>query len=178
MFHATILGQLGDLAYLNHALVPWRSAPVYLRLVNSQSRALNYAAGGFHVAVSRGVPGGCGDSAASTPTGSAGGCLSPLGRRELGEEWSTVAQKYKAAYEAAKRGFTPAVLLQLREANGSADRVYGLENVPPPRDPITMTSEAPMANPTMPTKHKMLIGTGVLGLLGAFVGVVAAVSRS
>jgi len=179
MFYASVLGQLGDLSLLNHALVPWRSAPVYLRLVNSQARALNYAAGGFHVAVSRGTPGGCGDSAGSTPTGSAGSCLAPLGRKELGEEWATVAEKYLRAYDAAKAAWSMGTVLNmLREANGAADRVYGLENVPPPRDPVTMTSEAPMANPTMPNKHKVLIATGLLGVLGSVVGIVAAVSRS
>lgn len=176
MLNAAVLGQFGDLSFLNHALVPFRRAPVYLRLVSTKSRALDYAAGGFHVSVTRGAGGGCYDPATSIPTGTAGKCASPIGRQELGNEWATVAEKYKRAFESVSSlGLTPGTRTMLMEANASADRVYGMENVPPPRDPVTGTSEAPMAKPTMPTKHKALIATGLLGLLGVFVGGVAAV---
>lgn len=177
MLHAELLGLNGDLTFLNHALTPFRKAPVYIRFVNTQSKALDYAAGGFHVAVTRGQSGGCGDAADSIPTGTAGKCKSPFGRQALGSEWAGVAAMYSNAYALIKSRFGSGSLQLLRDANAAADRVYGLENVPPPRDPLTGESEAPMAKPTMPTKRKVAVAGGILGLLGTFVGTVAAIQR-
>jgi len=90
---------------LNHALVPFLGPTRYLRNVETLAQALAYAAGGFHVSVTRGLSGGCSDPSSGfmaahglfdgeglTP------CVAPLGRSDIRALWAQCAQGYLDAY--------------------------------------------------------------------------------
>ena len=137
-----------DLAYLDHQLLVYGAKPSYLRLVNSLGKALDYARGGFHVAVTRGQAGGCLSPATATPAPRGGICPQPLYSKESGEAWADVARAYfdiaqsimqnKATVSEAKSA--------LERANALADEAYGTEKVAPPRDPGP-TAPKPVVNP-------------------------------
>lgn len=120
---------------LDQSLVPYRSAPVYLRLVNTTKRALDYAAAGFHVSVARGLAGGCKDAANAFNGTTMAACAEPLNREDLRSKWTASASAYLDAY---RKG---APIASLRAANGVADVAYAAEGVDPPRDPETGTPE-------------------------------------
>ena len=118
-----------------HAAVPFRSAPVYLRLVNTKSKALDYAAGGFHVCVTRALSGGCKDT--SLPGGFGGAkCSRPLGDKQLTDDWYLAGASYLEAFDAAFKGKPlAAVKDMIRTANLLADKAFKAEGGEPPRDP-------------------------------------------
>lgn len=136
-----------EMADLDHSLVPFRSRARYLRLVNKISHALDYAAGGFHVSVTRGLCGGAADPALDFAKGGtvAGGCTMPLDRDDLRLAWAKAANAYLAAFIKASSGSAALedIKATLRVANGLADQAYALEGVDPPRDPVTQETEAP-----------------------------------
>lgn len=152
--------------FLNHALVPWLKPPVYLIDVDTRDEALQYAAGGFHASVERGLAGGC----TVDPTNwgrellhrgyRSGGrdivsCGGGLGRADLRQRWNDVAKMYFDAWNTAKIATPSQTVALLRQANTSADNAYGVENraareqglppVMPPRDPRTPAAPAEAA---------------------------------
>ena len=96
--------EVGGGSVLDQSLVPFRSRPVFLRLVNSQARAMDYAAGGFHVSVARGVIGGCADRAEGSFLNFGATCTKPLGRDDIRNAWSLAASLYLQAFGHAKAG--------------------------------------------------------------------------
>jgi hypothetical protein len=150
----------GQGATLDHDLIPFRNSPIYLRLVGSLGRALDYAAGGFHVSVWRGLSGGCKDPWQIHQSGTSDGvgCRTPHNDNAIRDLWIEAAEKYKGAYEAAKVG-KPLLLVKgyLALANLAADKAYRAEGIEPPRDPVTQVTD-PVGKP------------GNLGLL-TFMGV-------
>jgi hypothetical protein len=112
-------------------------------LVNSPKRALDYAAGGFHVSVDRQNGGGCADSWEIHNGGTvAAACKQPQNRADLATLWGNAAGKYKAAFEATKAGAAlPTVVNMLRDANSAADAAFAGEGIAPPRDPATSESQ-------------------------------------
>jgi hypothetical protein len=118
--------------------IPYLPKATYLRLTDTIPEVKNYAAGGFHVSTSRGVAGGCADSAlgygasGSKPTK----CAKALNRVDVGAAWLNAAMAYSAAYSSVSGGGpVDYVKPQLKEANLLADAAYKLEGVAPPRDP-------------------------------------------
>lgn len=156
------LGQTGD-EVLNPNLVPFRSSPVYLRLATTRSRALDYAAGGFHVSVVRGRAGGCRDSAVNIRATGPDACDQPLGRSDLKQLWTSAAKAYLDAFKALQTGLVSVEIL--RVANAEADRAYAAEGVEPPRDPKTQTSEPPLAQKRGIPPLAMMGGLALLGFL-------------
>ncbi len=151
---------------LKHSLVPFRRRARYLRLVGTKSQALNYAAGGFHVSVTRGLAGGCADPSANFADGGTktGACVAPLGRGDLRSKWSNAAQAYLQAFNSAQQGALVEQVKQLlRTANGLASQAYAAEGVPPPRDPVTQETE-----PVSPGRGISGVGLaiGLAGLMG------------
>lgn len=143
-------GALSDEDVLDHALAPFRGRTRYLRLVTTMKLALDYAAGGFHVSVSRGLQGGCGDPA---PTYSDWviravqgpvTCSQPLNLPAARAAWAESARRYLAAYEAGRGGASLETVKDfLRHAN--ATNAYAVEGLGPgdiPSDP-----KAPEASP-------------------------------
>lgn len=135
---------------LDHSLLVYRKNPVYLRIVEQRASltlAKDYAAAGYHVAVTRGLGGGCKDLAFSiSGTDPKAACKLPLVARSdsaaLVALWDKAATLYYNAYSIPDlRNAVQA----LRVANAAADQAYGAEGVEPPRDPVTKESEAPMA---------------------------------
>lgn len=176
-------GRFGTADGLFHAAVPFRARPVFLRLAKSRSQLMDYAAGGFHVSVTRGTAGGCKDpSSGFSQSGTIKGtCDTPINSPEIRAMWASAAALYKIAFENGVAGEKddPARDIskdQLRSANAAADAAYRAEGVTPPRDPQTGTSEAPVdpagtlpAPPKgMSTGAKVAIGIGV-AMLGLFV---------
>lgn len=134
-----------EMQALDHSLVPFRSRPRFLRLVKSLDHARDYAAGGFHVSVTRGLCGGAGDSAIGfAESGTVpGACQIPLDRADLRLAWANTARAYFDAFIASRDEPLDAVKDRLRAANALADQAYALEGVEPPRDPQTGTPEPP-----------------------------------
>jgi len=130
---------------LNHAAVPFRARPRYLRLVRTRGNARDYAAGGFHVSVTRGTAGGCRDASdnfASSGTAK-GECNSPINSASIRALWAEAAAGYKAVFELGADGSVNVTVLKekLRAANALADAAYAAEGVEPPRDPETGESD-------------------------------------
>jgi hypothetical protein len=168
-----------DLAILDHQRLEYGQKPTYLRLVNSLSRALDYARGGFHVAVVRGQAGGCSSPAGSTPAPRGGTCAAPMNSPAASEAWANAAKAYFDVAQAvqAPGARVESIKSQLAVANVIADQAYGIERVPPPRDP----GPSPDAT-TEPTYTEMSSGPGWGGLVlaagfGALVGVVSIAAK-
>jgi len=162
MLTTSFLGAAEDI--LRHDLVPFRSRPVYLRLVTTLRRAKDYAAGGFHVAVSRGLPGGCRDSSmdfAKSGT-TAAVCASPMNDTTLRNLWADAAQGYRNVYFGPTSDLE-AMRSALAAANASADLAFKAEGVEPPRDPVTLAVEP--ANPGASMTAKLAFAA--LGLFAA-----------
>lgn len=159
---------------LDHALVPFRSAATYLRLVTTPSQALDYAAGGFHVSVDRGLAGGCTDPWTIHKGGTtAVACATPRNSASARAMWTSAAQKYLAVYTLAQQGGGLDVVKQgLNDANLLANNAYGQEGITPPVDPETQQPDHVGAAGTNHRKGRILMGAG-LGL--ALFGVAAAV---
>lgn len=149
-----------------HSQVPFRRAPVYLRLTTTLPRALDYAAGGFHVSVDRGSAGGCFDDWSIHKSGTkAATCKQPRNNPAAAGLWNAAASKYLAAYQAASAGADFAgVIGMLREANALADIAYADEGIAPPRDPVTQTTEPPVTK--MSLGRKVGIAATAASLLG------------
>lgn len=129
---------------LDHSLIKFRAKPPYLRLVTSLPAANDYAAGGFHVAVSRGLAGGCSDlSTAFNGTGPSS-CRIPLTRPDLTVKWKAAAQAY---YDAYQRKNLADMLTGIRVANEIANAAFAAEGISPPRDPVTGAKEPPAIAP-------------------------------
>ena len=167
---------------LNHDIIPYKGSPYYLRLVNTEARARQYAAAGFHVSVARGLAGGCGDLAANIQGGKPGAsCALPLHRDALMAQWAGVADAYRNAYN--RLGTVDQIKFELVEANKLADAAYAAEGIDPPRDP-ELVAQATAQNiplPMVPTEGAAGASVGIGGVRGAFliggllVGVAAAV---
>jgi len=140
---------MADLSILNHALVPFRRRAVFLRLVTSRARAADYAAGGFHVSVARGLAGGCSDPAHDFLDGGTrdGTCLVPLNREDVKAAWATAAALYLEAFSMSATAEVKATVAKLHAANLAADAAYRLEGVTPPADPVVL---APSTAPGVP----------------------------
>lgn len=155
---------------LNHGLVPFRSMPVFLRQVDTMAEVLDYAAGGFHVAVARGLAGGAADSSVSFGKALLGGRAAispqkPLNRADLVPLWTAAAVAYRTVFDEANAGpgfFVPLVD-KLREANSLADRAYAAEGIAPPRDPGPGSTEVP-AEPKKEAASGSRTGLYVAGL--------------
>jgi len=149
---------------LSHTLVPFRRRARYLRLVRKKSHAADYAAGGFHVSVARGLAGGCRDSSANFASGGtkATTCLSPLDRADVRALWTAAAEAYMQAVGSTDKPLEQ-IKQMLRVANALADRAYAAEGVEPPRDPVTGDPEPP--RPRRINGVGLAIGlAGVLGM--------------
>lgn len=135
---------LGDAAAFTHSQVPFRKAPVFLRLVTSMSRAADYAAGGFHVSLDRAQGGGCKDDwkihAAGTKSAT---CQMPLNREDVRGLWNTAAGKYLTAFNSSLNPQTKLDVIKgfLSDANSAADAAFAAEGIEPPRDPQTGESQ-------------------------------------
>lgn len=151
---------------LNHALVPYKSKAVYLRLVDTKAEVLNYAANGFHVCVTRGLAGGCKDGAVNVKGTGPSSCSQPLGRTDLKEAWGAAAEAYLGAYQAALGGVSHVQIVpMLAQANAVADAAYAKEGVDPPRDPVTGAAEPPQAASGGFNIMGMGLAAGILGLM-------------
>lgn len=129
---------------LDHKRIPFLAKPSYLRLVKTVQAAKNYAAAGFHVAVSRGLAGGCQDlSTAFNGTGPAS-CKSPLYRSDLTSKWKTAAVAYASAYGLRN---LPDMITAIKQANAASDAAFQAEGITPPKDPVTGNSEPPAVAP-------------------------------
>ena len=153
---------------LDHSLVPFHGRPRYLRLVSTYTHARDYAAGGFHVSVDRGLAGGCKDPWEIHDSGThAAACKDPRDREDIRQLWTSAAGVYLSAYDAtqiATRLPLEQIKAMLRQANELASAAYMAEGIEPPRDPQTLAFE-PVA-----TKRRWwpLVGGSTLaaGLLG------------
>lgn len=166
-------------AVLNHNLVPFRRMPTFLRLVDTLAEVLDYSAGGFHVAVARGLVGGASDSSVSFGKALLTGQRpivpqNPLKRTDLVEKWKAAAGAYKAVFDQANAGpgfFLPLVD-KLREANALADAAYQAEDVAPPKDPGPGTTEVPSEPKEGVVKRSnrglYMAGLAVAGIVGFF----------
>lgn len=165
---------------MDHALVPFLGLPTYLRLVDTIAEVKAYSAGGFHVAVARGLVGGAGDNAVSFGKALLTGRKPlapqrPLNRADLVEKWKAAAGAYKSVFDTANAGptfFLPLVD-QLREANSLADQAYAAEGIAPPKDPGPGTTEVPSEpkSGTVSTGGNGLyygMGIAAAGLFGFF----------
>ena len=156
---------------LNHGDIPFRARPVYLRLVRTRTQARDYAAGGFHVSVTRGTAGGCQDPAENfdTDVAAALGCNKPINSAEIRVLWATAGEAYKAAFFRGANGnvSVDAIKDDLRAANRLADAAYAAEGVTPPRDPQTQESEPALDPKGQPDKRSPWL---VAGLLAAALG--------
>jgi hypothetical protein len=146
---------------VSHADVPFRRAPRYLRLTTTVDRALDYAAGGFHVSVTRAEGGGCSDAAGSISATRASSCMSPLNREDSRGAWVNAAMAYSYAFMSG--GTVDEIKLLLDKANQAADAAYTLENVEPPRDPVLVAAGvyAPPEPVTKKLNSKMMAGIGL-----------------
>lgn len=164
-YYLTGLGETG-MAVLNQALVPYTPRASYLRLVDTKAEAVNYAANGFHVCVTRGLAGGCRDGAVNIKGTGPSSCSQPLGRADLKSAWSQAAEAYLGAYQAVVGGANPSSIVpMLAQANAVADAAYAKEGVEPPRDPKTGASEPPQAAAGGFNMMGMGLAAGVIGLM-------------
>lgn len=173
-------GSFGQ-SVLDHSLVPFMGMPTFLRLVDTISEVKDYSAGGFHVAVARGLVGGAGDNSVSFGKALLSGRRAlvpqkPLNRADLVSKWKAAAAAYKAVFDTANAGptfFLPLVD-QLREANALADAAYAAEGIAPPKDPGPGTTEVPSEPKVSATKSSggnglyYAMGIAAAGLLGFF----------
>lgn len=137
---------------LNHALIPFRKRAVYLRLVNTRDKAKDYAAGGFHVSVDRGLAGGCRDSSRDFSSGGTrvGVCTLPMNRQDVAQAWANAATAYGVAWDAAHTTMPlDGVKALLLQANALADAAYRLEGVAPPVDPVRAAQSGGNLTPAM-----------------------------
>lgn len=171
---------------LDHTRVPFRGTPRFLRLVSTLNQAADYAAGGFHVSVDRGLSGGCKDPFTIHASGTKGvTCQLPLNRADSRAAWSTAASLYHDAFFATTdlgvgRQPLSVVKAMLRDANLAADRAFALEGIEPPRDPgpalpgePPRTGEAAMAYKDKYTIGQKIavasgFGLGAFGLINLF----------
>lgn len=156
------LSQDGSTALpMSQSDLPYRRAPRYLRLVNTIDKALDYAAGGFHVSLTRAAGGGCGDAAtAISPTSKGASCVLPLNRGDLRDLWAKVASGYATAYSA--QGGLGDMKALLEQANALADQAYGAENIEPPRDPVLVAQGVyASAEPVHRSRWKPILGLGL-----------------
>lgn len=167
----------GDPDVLNQTLLPYRKSPVYLRLVDTESKAKDYAAGGFHISVTRGGSGGCKDAALDVGMTKAAICTAPLGRQDLTGLWNAAANAYLNAYN--RLGDLSTIKTELLQANILADAAYAMEGVDPPRDPVLVAQG--LITPAEPVNgHEGLKAAG-LGLAFAAIlggGIYAAERKS
>lgn len=176
---AATAGSFG-VGVMDHALVPFLGMPTFLRLVDTIAEVKDYAAGGFHVSVARGLVGGAGDNSVSFGKALISGKRAiapqrPLNRADLATKWKAAAGAYKAVFDTANAGptfFLPLVD-QLREANGLADQAYAAEGIAPPKDPGPGTTEVPSepkSGTVSSSGNGMYYGLGIAaaGLLGFF----------
>lgn len=199
MFTASFADVLGQ-APLDQSLVPWLKPPVYLADVDTPAEALQYAAGGFHVAVARAKAGGCSEdpttwgrvflAAGYAKKSDPGTPCGALNVESIRSRWQAVAGQYRDAYGLAQaQGYNAAVRNALQQANVAADGVYGAESaeargrglppVVPPRDPrIPAAPEAAGARPKgLSTGAKVAAGVAVVGGIAAVVGGLAVAAR-
>jgi hypothetical protein len=174
---AVDLGFLGDDSVpsddvLDHSLLHFRGRTIYLRLVSTIKRAMDYAAGGFHSSVARGLVGGSHDLASVTNGTVAGQVPVGLGRDDCKAAWEAAARRYLDAYKQGDAGKTLGeVKGVLAEANLLADAAYKLEGVDPPRDPVLQVAEStdhPQQRWFETTGVKVgaaCVGLGILALL-------------
>lgn len=169
---------LGADELLDHDRVPFRSTPVFLRLVNSLNRAADYAAGGFHVCVDRGLSGGCKDPFTIHASGTKGvTCKQPMNRPDARAAWSAAASAYKDAFfsttDLSTTGRQPlaTVKAMLGAANALADKAFAIEGIAPPRDPgpsapgePPRSGEAPLAYQDRFSVGQKVAMAGGLGL--------------
>lgn len=154
---------------LNHNIIPYKGSPYYLRLVNTEARARQYAAAGFHVSVARGLAGGCGDLAANIQGGKPGAsCALPLHRDALMAQWAGVADAYRNAYN--RLGTVDQIKFELVGANKLADAAYAAEGIDPPRDPELVAAAVTQGVPliAVPTEGAAGASVGIGGVKGAF----------
>lgn len=157
---------------LDHTVVPFRKRAVYLRLVVTKSQAADYAAGGFHVSVTRSLCGGAADSSSDFASGgtTAGVCLQPLHRDDIGAAWGRAAMAYQQAYTDAMdpSAGVDYVKMELDTANELANAAYAMEGVAPPVDPMAVVGLAPAkAEPAAAPSSKwpaMLAGLAIFGM--------------
>ena len=146
-----------SLDVLDQNRMPWLSTPTYLRRVNSDARAKNYAAGGFHVAVTRGLAGGCGDPPVDLTASDniKRPCQRALNSDEAKQAWADAAEAYYGAYFAVNvegKSYKVAVPM-LDAANKLADAAYAIESrlagvvIEPPRDPGATPGAEPEPDP-------------------------------
>lgn len=197
----SVMGQADDAVQglypvLNHALVPFLGPTRYLRNVETLAQALAYAAGGFHVSVTRGLSGGCRDpsdgfmEARGLFTGEMlTPCAVPLGRDDIRALWAQAAQGYLDAYNLGLRTKSVSkVKAALRLVQQMQVSPYTLENVDPPRDPgLDQGSSLPEPAhepPVLAQPRKGLgggavvaAGAGLMALTGLVVGVLGAARK-
>ncbi len=199
------LGGLGDDAevqaeypILNHLFAPFLGPTRYIRNVETLAQALAYAAGGFHVSVTRGLSGGCKDPSDgfmyarglidgmnTTP------CAVALNNPRIRDAWANVAQKYLDAYNL---GVTTKSLSKTKAAIQAAQSMmispYAMEGVTPPRDPGPGNTlpepapEPPILQPPVTATGRprkamgevavMAAGGGVLAIGGLIAGIISA----
>jgi hypothetical protein len=184
---------------LDHSLVPFLGRTVYWRKLDTKSEALNYAALGFHISVLRGLAGGCKEDATTVAERILAGKITAtcqgLGREDIRSLWTDAADKYLAAYKAAKAGkpIMTVVKPMLDVASVAADVGYKGDSVAsgtiiaPPRDPERPEgpSELPTATSTrtpiaMIQRRPLLFAAGALGIfaLGGIIGTAAIMRNS
>lgn len=170
---ATLLGT----GVFDQTLIPYRAAPQYMRLVNTDAKARNYAAAAYHVSVSRGEGGGCGSSAAAVGYSPNTVCPAPLGRADLSALWEQAVVAYRNAYN--RLGTVAEIRNELLAANLLADAAYTAEHVAPPVDPANvpirmqgMTVLSPV--PTEPFVVRSTLGAK-MGLAAAGIGIIGAI---
>lgn len=152
---------------MRHEEVPYRSAPVYLRLVNSDKRAKDYAAAGFHISATRGNHGGCKDAYDAISGTAPSACLNALERVEVQTAWFNAAEAYKSVFNSATGVPLASQIEGLRAANALADRAYALEGVEPPRDPVTQAPDIAKAHKSSFWKKAGIgaaVAAGIAGL--------------
>lgn len=161
----SLLGDGAAPLTVTQGLLPYRGAPVYLRLTNTTKKADNYQAAGFHVSVARAQSGGCADPASAiSGTDPKAACKTPLSNPALGALWESAAQGYLAAGSQLSLADR---IAQLRAANAMADAAYAQEGVAPPTDPAVVavgTAQGNGAEPVTRPRRRLAL---VLGALGA-----------
>lgn len=182
---------------LNHALVPFLGPTRYLRNVETLAQALAYAAGGFHVSVTRGLSGGCSDPSDGFMAAhglfdgeNLAPCVAPLGRSDIRALWAQAAQGYLDAYNLGLSTHSVSqVKAKLRLVQQMQVSPYTLEGVPAPRDPGPGTSALPEPDHEPPqvaqqqARRKIggggvvAAGAGLMALTGIIVAVAGAARK-
>lgn len=170
---ATLLGT----GVFDQSLIPYRRPPRYMRFVNSDAMARDYAAAAYHVAVSRGEGGGCASPAEAVGYAPNTVCPAPLGRADLSALWEAAVVAYRNAYN--RLGTVAEIRNELLAANKLADAAYTSEHVTPPSDPGIapirmpgMTVLSPV--PTEPFVVRSTLGAK-MGLAAAGIGIIGAI---